>query len=56
MDICDWDKVEKDGVVAKLFFPIWYATVLRNELFNIQEYEELWVSLLSVPRLLDSQN
>ena len=48
MGICYWDKVEKDGVVAKLFFPVRYAAVLGNELFNIQEYEELRVSLSSV--------
>ena len=56
MGICDWDKVEKDGVTAKLFFPIWYAAVLGNELFNVQLYEELRVSLSNVSRLLDSRN
>ena len=56
MGICDWDKVEKDGVVAKSFFPIQYVAVLGNELFNVQLYEELWVSLLNVSRLFDSQN
>ena len=56
MGICNWDKEEKNGVAAKSFFPIQYAAVLRNELFNVQLYEELRVSLLSVSRLLDSQN
>ena len=56
MGICDWDKVKKDGVVAKLFFPIWYAAVLGNELFNVQLYEELRVSLSNVSRHLDSRN
>ena len=56
MGICDWDKVEKDGVAAKLFFPIQYAAVLGNKLFNVQLYEELGVSLSNVSRLLDSQN
>ena len=56
MGICDWDKEEKNGTAAKLFFPIRYAAVLGNELFNVQLYEELWVSLSIVSRLLDSRN
>ena len=56
MGICDWDKEEKDGVAAKSFFPIRYAAVLGNELFNVQLYEELLVSLSNVSRLFDSQN
>ena len=32
MGICDRDKVEKDGVAAKLFFPVRYIAVLGNEL------------------------
>ena len=56
MDICDWDKEEKNGVAAKSFFPIRYAAVLGNELFNVQLYEELRVSLSNVSRLLDSRN
>ena len=54
MGICDWDKKEKNGVVAKSFFPIWYAAVLGNKLFNVQLYEELRVSLSNVSRLIDS--
>ena len=54
MGICDWDKVERDGVAAKSFFPVCYATVLGNKLFNVQLYEELRVSLSSISRLLDS--
>ena len=56
MGIYNWDKEEKNGVVAKSFFPIRYAAVLGNELFNVQLYEELWVSLSNVSRLLDSRN
>ena len=56
MGICDWDKEEKNGVAAKSFFPIRYAAVLGNKLFNVQLYEELRVSLSSVSRLLDSRN
>ena len=52
MGICDWDAQEKNGMAFKGFLPMRYSAVLRNELFKIIEYEELWVSLSIVSRLL----
>ena len=52
MGICDWDAQEKNGVAFKGFLPMRYSAVLGNELFKIIKYEELWVSLSIVSRLL----
>ena len=56
MEIYDWEPKEKNQVTSKLFFPVKYAAVLGNKLFNIVDYSGNQVSLASVSRLLDSQN
>ena len=56
MGIYDWEPKEKNQVASKSFFPVRYAAVLGNELFNIVEHNGNQVSLASVFRLLDSQN
>ena len=54
MGIYDWDAREKNQVASK-FFPVRYAAVLGNKLFNIVEHNGDQVSLAS-SRLLGSQN
>ena len=56
MGIYDWNAQEKNQVAGKSFFPVRYAAVLGNELFNIVEHKGLQVSLASVSRLLGSRN
>ena len=52
MGIYDWEAKEKNQVACKLFFPVRYAAMLGNELFNIVEHNGNQVSLASVSRLL----
>ena len=52
MGIYDWEAKEKNQVASKSFFPVRYAAVLRNKLFNIVEHNGNQVSLVSVSRLL----
>ena len=54
MGIYDWEPKEKNQVASKSFFPVRYAAVLGNELFNIVEHNGNQVSLASVSRLLGS--
>ena len=53
MGIYDWEPKEKNQVGSKSFFPVRYAAVLGNELFNIVEHNGNQVGLTS-SRLLDS--
>ena len=55
MGIYDWDPKEKNQVASKSFFPVRYAAVLGNELFNIVEHNGNQVSLTS-SRLLGNRN
>ena len=52
MGIYDWNAQEKNQVAGKSFFPVRYAAVLGNKLFNIVEHNGNQVSLASVSRLL----
>ena len=56
MWIYDWEVKEKNQVASKSFFPVRYAAVLGNELFDIVEHNGNQVILASVSRLLDSRN
>ena len=53
MGVYDWSAQEKNQVAGKLFFPVRYAAVLGNELFNIVEHNGNQVSLAS-SRFLDN--
>ena len=44
MGIYDWSAQEKNQVASKSFFPVRYAAVLGNELFNIVKHDGNQVS------------